>query len=895
MPSATEVESWLRVVRVHMDALKFTLDQALAGVPEELRDEVRSRWQSDHDQPIHPVRVLSGRGGPRPWFAEWHSSEGHLWRRLRNWLIDVKGRSELTVASLDDTSDKVLSHLEDPRPGGPDFRVVGLVIGYVQSGKTANITALIAKAADLGYRLFIVLSGLDNGLRKQTQDRLACELGFSDGPGCVGLPELGQRWMAFTTSELTGGDFNPGVQDPSAMFQGAHRGIAVVKKNARVLQRVVAWAQRAPADLPVLVIDDEADQASVNTRGNRRPPGAPVPVDAEDDEDPSRINERIRELVSRFRRRSYVAYTATPFANVFIDPDAIDAIAQQDLYPRDFIVSLPRPARYVGTERLFGRGPLVHEEAGVAGLDVIRTIPEVEVGHLVPPRGGAQDFAPRMCRSLETALLDWILGTAAKIEREGSGDTRSTMLIHTSHLTVIHNRLSEIVKVQLTRLRQSWRYDRPHLRAQLQQRWDDDFRRVTVSMDAGLDRTFEQIEPHVSTFFHQTADVRVLNITSDAVLDYSVDPTLKVVVIGGNRLSRGLTLEDLVTSYYVRVSANYDTLLQMGRWFGYRESYVDLTRLWTTGELIARFSDLALVEEELRDEIAVYERLKITPLEFAPKIRTHPAMAITARNKMGVARSVQLSFQGELRQTTRFPLDKMDGLHGNLDATRRFLRALGPAQIVDDRPEWEDVPWRAVHAFLDEYVSIQDVASFDARTLSQYVKRQAQAGELIRWRVSVRSLPRADGSLGTEDLGVVNVPQVNTISRSRKRADPLSIGVLTNPARKDGPRRVGDEEVGLTDAQIDRARAAARDEWPTLGHALRAQRDPAEGLLLVYPVSRFSQPEKRSTDREPLFGNASRACTVVGLAISFPRSKSAATIEYMAGTAGWGTDEDEPE
>ncbi len=899
MPSATEIEDALRLVRVQLDVLKCSLEQALQLVPEHLRAAVQARWEDDKVQPIRPVRVLSGRGGPREWYATWQPADGFLWRRLRNHLIDHVGRSELEVASLDDMSNKVLSHLEDPRSSGPAaFRVMGLVIGYVQSGKTANISALIAKAADLGYRLFIVLSGLDDGLRKQTQDRLACELGIVDVPGCVGQPEAGQRWVAFTTGDLRGGDFSPGVAHPTAIFQGGQRGIAVVKKNPHVLLRVVSWAQNAPPDLPVLVIDDEADQASVNTRGNRRPLGEPVPTGTDDDDDPSRINERIRDILARFQRVGYVAYTATPFANVFIDPDAVDAIVQQDLYPRDFIVSLPRPPRYVGSERLFGRGPLEHEEAGILGLDVIRMIPDGEVGSLVPPPRGASTFSPQMCPSLGSALEDFVLASAAKIERGGTGDGRSTMLIHTSHLTAIHNSLATLVSGFMTRLRQAWRYDRGRIAPRLRDRWEADFQPVTATMDSALQRPWKAIEPHIDTFLRWPPDVRVLNITSTAVLDYSTNPNLKVIVIGGNRLSRGLTLEDLLVSYYVRAAANYDTLLQMGRWFGYREPYVDLTRLWTTSDLMGRFSDLALVEEELRDEIAVYERARITPMDFAPKIRTHPAMAITAANKMGVARDVQLSFQGELRQTSRFPLWDVGQLKQNLDATRAFLRSLGEPACVDDRPEWRDVAWRSVCEYLERYISIQDVASFDANVLAAYVRRQtARANELVRWRVAVRSLPQPSVTLRTEDLGIVNWPEVNTIARSRRIDDRTSVGVLTSPARPDGPRRVGDEEVGLSDEQIDRAREQlARDEHPNIGRALRAQRHPQEGLLLVYPVSRFSQPDARSKNRVALFDDPTHGCTVVGLALSFPPSMSAATVEYKVGPAGWAVqvDGDEP-
>src|ERR1043166_7669903 len=301
-----KLDGYLRLVRTAIDALGESLDAALARVPEEHRDQVRARWQEQNVQRIQPARVLSAHGGRRPWFTEWDPSIGYYWRRQRAYLIDKLGRSEVEVESLDDSTDKILAHLEDPRPGGPTaFRVQGLVMGYVQSGKTANFSALIAKAADLGYKLVIVLSGIHSGLRQQTQRRLDRELGIAtDG---VGEAAHGMRWIQLTTPDLYG-DFRPGTVSGNVL-QGNERVLGVVKKNASVLRRLVSWMDgRAPAGLPVLIIDDEADQASINTGGNRPPieevadlaagdmerPGDP------DELNPSVINGLIRELIASF-------------------------------------------------------------------------------------------------------------------------------------------------------------------------------------------------------------------------------------------------------------------------------------------------------------------------------------------------------------------------------------------------------------------------------------------------------------------------------------------------------------------------------------------------------------------------------------------------------------------
>ena len=355
-----------------------------------------------------------------PWFDSWDPNAGYYWRRLREYLVDRKGWNLREVDDLNASSNRVLRHIEDPRVDGPhskqEFRVQGLVLGYVQSGKTANFTSLIAKAADRGYRLIIVLSGIHNSLRAQTQRRLDLELGLVADPKGVGRPD--QR------ASLVG-DHQRG---PEGRLRPAHRrrptrpgrrGIMVVKKNATVLRRLVNWLDgEVPADLAALIIDDEADQASINTQPSMEEAdlGDDTGDVAPDKElDPSTINGLIRDLIGKFRRASYVAYTATPFANVLINPDAESDRWGSDLFPKEFIISLPRPAAYVGAERIFGRPALEDEDDDIAGLDVVRIVPDSEMPDLVPRgRAAAASWEPVVTDSLRAAMLDWILATAGQ-------------------------------------------------------------------------------------------------------------------------------------------------------------------------------------------------------------------------------------------------------------------------------------------------------------------------------------------------------------------------------------------------------------------------------------------------------------------------------------------------
>jgi hypothetical protein len=294
---------------------------------------------------------------------------------------------------------------------------------------------------------------------------------------------------------------------------------------------------------------------------------------------------------------------------------------------------------------------------------------------------------------------------------------------------------------------------------------------------------------------------------------------------------------------------------------------------------------VALAEEELRREADRYQAERLTPVDFGLRIRSHPAMLVTAANKMGAARQISQNYAGHLLQTITFRLEDRDWLQKNLDAASAFLAGLGKPVIEDSRYIWDAVNAREIDKFLAEY-SIDPRSSFlDAGAIRQYLHQQNQQDELIRWKVAVVS---QTSSKDFEDLGVQGSPKINTISRTRERSNPRSIGVLINPATATGKLGAGDEEIGLTQVQMQRARVNAESGvFRTLGKALRAERDRGEGLLLLYPISKMSEPRTNSEKRIPLFEHPERdGCTVIGMALVFPASDSAATIEYIVGSVG---------
>lgn len=832
-----------------------------------LREFVRTELEREANFTLTPARILVQDPDRADWLRGVDRSTWYYWPTLRQYLLTTKGWDSSVLRSLDDSSDRILRQLEPPSLEHFDIR--GLVLGFVQSGKTANFTAVVAKAADAGYRLVIVLSGIDNGLRRQTNIRLKREIvGYLDiRPGSVHLPPMGQQWHEFTRDDLHG-DFRPGFANHAAL-QGSQPVLLVVKKNGHVLRRLLAWLRQAPADvrrtLPVLIIDDEADLASVDTCGTYQTAEEPPDTNDPDYEPPSAINSLIRQLLGLFERRAYVAYTATPFANILIPHDTADPRVGNDLYPKDFIVDLPKPAGYFGAEEFFGRMDFATGEQ-VEGLDAIRHVPDEDISAL------EQDGLPV---SLEEALLDFVLAGSARAQR-GQGDAPVTMLIHTSQLIMVQSRLRRLAENRFAEFRDEWRYQRQHgIRERLQQRWGEQFRPVTRAAHVERDVPFSAIEPYLGSFF-EAVQIREINSATGEVLDYEHEPSLKAIAVGGNRLSRGLTLEGLLVSFFIRPSATYDTLMQMGRWFGFRGGYEDLTRIWTTAELAGWFSDLAFVEHRLREDIQVYESQGLTPREVGMRIWQHPAMQVTSPLKRRFANSTTIArnYSLGLEQTFKFPLRRPDELaalaDANIAAVREVARRLGSPsrEFSDDKgPIWVGIAPDIVLEFLRQYRVDDAVRSVSLPLICAYIERQVSAGDLVRWTIAVRGRGSRDVKLGEVDWGLPNGP-VAQISRSRLRRTDDSVGVIVDPE---------DEAVGLVTDQR--------------GRDARKLRPAQEGLLLLYPISRYSgQDTKEGSNRGPLFEDprSPDARDLVGLAISFPRSTQPEEVEaYLEGTVGW--------
>jgi hypothetical protein len=731
------------------------------------------------------------------------------------------------IRSLDDSSTRIVSLLNHPKERS--FTTRGLVVGYVQSGKTTNFTSVMAKAADRGYKLFIVLAGIHNGLRRQTQARLVQQLVQAN-------PSM---WSQLTGLEQ---DFTP-TANPASFFGGRNKThvLCVVKKNATVLRKLSRWLGEASGylqDCPALIIDDEADQATVATKT---------------------INPLILSIMGHLSRCAYVGYTASPFANLLIDPSA------DDLYPKDFVVNLPKPEGHFGTEVLFGRYALDGEDPEDVddGHDMIRSVPVEDVAAVRPgSRDEIEGFEPLITDTLQTAVEYFWLATAARRTR-GTGNPHSTMLIHTSVNTSVHNSF----KRPLEKLRETTagRLDDEKTLTRLRELWEKE----TVKVPAGdfgessvpFDRVLEEL-PCVL----ETCRIVMDNSSSEDRLDYENGP-VTAIAVGGNTLSRGLTLEGLSVSYFVRAVSAYDTLLQMGRWFGFRHGYADLPRIWMTDELAEWFRHLATVETEMRRDIDLFMTGDETPLSFAVRLRTHPNLRVTAAAKMKNAVPAASSFGG-MRLQTHYFSTKREWLEDNIVAARKLVHAsVAHAVRTQARPDegryvFHDVPHDVVTEFLDAYHFHKKSPENDAKLMRDYIlKRVALAGSLRRWNIAIVGNPRGEGFTFAEKVTVGRTVR----ARLADGADPELADIKTLMSRRDAAVDLPGDTARLTEGEI---RAARRAQLPDTG------------LLVLYPIDKVSQPAVGKHRRAPL--EAEEHVIGVGIVFPEPRGDDSTVESYVS-------------
>lgn len=804
----------------------------------------------------------------RPWLhARKPSIDPFYWDRFSKHLFSL-GWVPSVVTTLDTVTDEVLDLCGDPRRDG-SWKRRGLVMGDVQSGKTATYTALCCKAADAGYRLIILLTGTLESLRRQTQERLDSGFIGLDSSGflsaqrqnrAVGVGRIDQSRTGVAFTSRTS-DFSTRLVNQLNLRLSSFPEpiLLVVKKHKRILQNLENWLRDYNAGTdrriaaPLLLIDDEADSASVNTGASNLEPTA--------------INERIRALLALFRQSTYVGFTATPFANIFIDPDTETEMLGDDLFPRDYIYALEPPTNYIGPDTIFGENTTV---------DMLRNIEDAET--IIPYGHRASLAVSELPDSLLEAIRCFVLTNAVR-DLRGEGRTHRSMLVNVSRFTDVQMQLERLTGEHVRGMQNDIRnYSRlPSAEAQrnptiaaLQATWEREYKKAGFEWDRVRVALVDAALPIV---------VRAVNQrTGLAALDYAANREggLRVVAVGGLSLSRGLTLEGLSTSYFFRNSQMYDTLLQMGRWFGYRDSYGDLCRIWLTPEAQHWYSHITAATTELRAEIRRMRSQNLTPREFGLKVRAHPdSLIVTARNKMRSARTIErvISVSEEGLETPIIRNDP-ETIQLNTAVVKDFLRAIEDTATRRKsrfgNTLWTGVPKTEVAQILRRFRVHPRNVTFQGEDLATFLERTDEA-KLQLWDVV---LP--NGEEPETDLlpGLPYKPQKRKVTYISGR----DILVGGKSARV---RSRGIEQEGLDPQQVKKA----EDEFAKNGGGknvpdLEYRRVRERPLLLIHCITAYSDGVKLQTGGDPH----------MALGLSFPKfndSEMARRVTYRVNVVEW--------
>lgn len=906
------------------------IDEALAVKPAWAegvdRDVVNDELIRRYSVWIGEDTTLKSDKGHISWLTSDRKTGWRYWQRYREFLENAI--SEAALDGLDRSTDSILGLLEDPeRQDAFDRR--GLVVGHVQSGKTSSYTGLICKGADAGYKIIIVLAGLHNNLRSQTQIRLdEGFLGYETRANTSDLPLTGVGILDqdptirpnYATNRSNNGDFNRGVAKSLGISPEQRPWLFVVKKNASVLKLLLSWIRNRVANakdpqtnrlivtnLPLLLIDDEADHASVDTGENVVDEnGLPDP-----EHEPKTINRLIRTILHSFTHSAYVGYTATPFANIFIHERGETLDEGPDLFPSSFIINLAAPSSYVGPSKLFGT---VKDDGSRDALPLTRPVadfldansadgwmPPMHKSDHVPLWNG-QDVLPP---SVRHAIQSFILSCAIRVLR-GQQSKHCSMLLHVSRFTAVQDRVWRQVDAYVNGVRQRLErnIDSEEILNELRAVWELDFATTSAQIASSLPDEVPDLEHDWESVSKTLASlcgdisVRKINGTAKDVLDYADNEGtgLKVIAIGGDKLARGLTLEGLTISYFLRASRMYDTLMQMGRWFGYRPGYLDLCRLYTTSELIDWFGHIAEASEELRRDFDLMAQSGSTPMEYGLRVQSHPVLMVTSQVKMRAARNLMISFSGESVETVTFLNDK-ETVDRNFQALQTFLSQLdnpesSPVRKRGERTEqwqgyvWSDVTSQLLIDFLTHYKTHPEAHRVNTQLLAEFISKMNDSGELKKWTVA------AIGSKDGNKHPIVDHVELGMLVRKDNGIKGrYSIGRLLSPRDEaidlDEPRWLASLELARNSFKPDPARGRIELPDNPNGPAIRFVRGfgstdgkvkpNLNGLLLVYLLD----PLESNAGTEP--GSA----PVVSFGLSFPGSKAGEKVEYKVNNVLW--------
>ena len=821
----------------------------------------------------------------KPWLSDVKSSiKWELWDRYKLHLRAKDG--SFPVDSVDDLTDKILDKCVNPKiKGSWDRR--GMVVGNVQSGKTANYTGLINKATDAGYKLIIVIAGIHNSLRSQTQLRV--DEGYIGRKSSdfimrqrnvkvgVGKYACDTEIYSYTSSDNKG-DFNRSIASRiNVPIGGKSPTVLVIKKNKSILENLILWlnqfasdvnSERKLMDVPMLVIDDEADNASVNS-------GTQYDVRT--------INRLIRTLLNLFNQNTFIGYTATPYANLYIPSSWSEDLETyvkdvklnvgEDLFPRDFIVNIPPPSNYIGAAQVFG---FENENTGEAaeGLDIIRFAEDQEP--LIPKKinkHNAEDLPDDVPLTLKEAIKAFILTNAIRRLR-GQGNKHSSMLVHVALRVLWIDRVAWLVNEILRGYKNQIKSGQGNILYDLEEMFYNDFMPTTKEMKNNISYNDPKIKTHTWDEVHKELIAAVTKIEVRSVhglkktsaleyhrieeIDYEAHKKvgLSVIAVGGNKLARGITLEGLSISYYLRTTRMYDSLMQMGRWFGYRPGYADLCRLYTTSQLVNWYRHVTMATEEMRNDFDEMAANNMVPKDYQLKVRTHPGMLmVTSLTKMREHEKIQVGFSGKLIQT--FGFNKPE-ISANYNDFKYLISRLPQPELKKNSKRavnfllWKDIDSNLVIDFISTYRN--SYHRFDI--IKSYIEKQNEGGLLNEWSIaiSLNTSPKKSTKInwanGQIDVGFSD-------RNLHQTADEIFV-----PANK---RAILFKEHKVVDLNTTKKSLSEKD--------IREYRKRYGKPLLVFvPINPDPEKYEGISDEEP----------IIGFGLMFPIIDSEKKFEYAA-------------
>ena len=855
------------------------------------------------------AKILINNLNHEEWFDESNDSGYHrdiewkFWRDYKNHLIQNSKFSPNIVNGkngINFTVNKILAALDDPtREGVWDRR--GLVVGEVQSGKTANYIGLSCKAADAGYKLIIIFAGLYNDLRAQTQQRVDEGFyGFNSDKGQVQDVKIGvgnfiNHPTAITYTDVKeNGDFAKSDANVVSPHIGDKPIILVVKKNVNMLVALADWVERVKThnnlnkvDAPLLIIDDECDNASINTK---KYSVANYDDDGEHEVDPTAINYGIRNLMNKFNRSAYVGYTATPFANILIKRNDKHKELGEDLFPRDFILNIPRPSNHIGPEQFFG----------ISGDDDLRIEKSKGYPLRIQVRDGdvlLPDIAElktevevpeELNASLKRAIKSFIISCAARYAR-GQVESHNSMLIHVTHYVNAQIQIHEYVEDEINKLKDIL-LEAPSnhfLWKTLEDMWNDEYLVITRKMNTLLKEEnmiheWDVIKEQVPNVLKKIV-VRLVNGKSKDALDYARKKENKIfrnyIAVGGNRLARGLTLDSLTVSYFLRSSKMNDTLLQMGRWFGYREGYLDLCRIYTTDGLIDAYKKIALATVELKQEFDYMYSLGERPENWGLKIRSHPKiLMVTGYGKSHWSTKAKITFDARLMQTHNTIIRKEDCLINQNVIEECFVNKY--EFKMNDKNT----------AYLNHNINSNDIIAFSNKfklgfsiawkpaILGKYIKNRNDRGQLTDWTVGI--LSSKTRTLNGKDRPLIDIGNIHGIIATNRNGQ-IAKGksyVSMDKAILSKSHEWLDWPVGY---DTENKKDLMGDDGIPNGVKIRENRKPSRVLLLIYPLYGKTVSENELSESEEYYG-IDPSFNVFGAVFSFPGSKGFINeVEYV--------------